>query len=152
MFSWNSAEQLRLVFLRGRDSHRSAIREERGRAAVKSDAKWKSGGTQREADRNLRARVVQGERKRRGATSSRLEGQSLHEEDQHEAALTLLNAQKQEAEASNNDQEPKFEILAAVKESVPRPDALGERHRESLNGHEEEEDAAETHGGTRNSK
>jgi hypothetical protein len=62
-----------------------------------------------------------------------------------------LNAQEYEAEAGDNYQESEFEILTAVKKSIPRPDALRYGHRDDLNRDDEEEDAAKAHRGTRSS-
>ena len=67
-------------------------------------------------------------------------------------AVLLLNTQEDEAEAGNDDEQPKFKILAAVKESVPGPETLRKGHGKGFKSDEDEEDAAETHSGACSSK
>ena len=62
----------------------------------------------------------------------------------------LLNAQKHETKAGNDNEQAEFEVLAAVQEPVPCPQALRKGHGEEFDGHDEQENAAKTHGGSHN--
>jgi len=54
-------------------------------------------------------------------------------------ALRFLDAQEDEAKARDGHQEAEFEILAAVEESVPGPEALGDGHGDGFNGDDKEQ-------------
>jgi hypothetical protein len=62
----------------------------------------------------------------------------------------LLNAEKHETKAGDDYEQTEFEVLAAVQESIPCPQALRDGHGEEFDGHDEEENAAKTHGGSHN--
>ena len=78
---------------------------------------------------------------------ARAGGKSPDQREPSKTGSVLLNAQEYEAKASDNDQEPEFEVLPAVKEFVPGPDTLGDGHGDGLDCNEEKEDATEAHGG-----
>jgi len=59
-------------------------------------------------------------------------------------ASAFLNPQKNQAETSHDHQHPELKVLAAMQKLVPAPDALGDRHGDSFNSHEEEQKPAQT--------
>ena len=64
----------------------------------------------------------------------------------------MLSAQEKQAKTSDDDEQSEFEVLTAVKELVPGPDALSDGHRDEFDSYEEEENATETHDGSRTTK
>jgi len=45
-----------------------------------------------------------------------------------------LRTQEYETDAGEDDEEPEFKILAAVKKLVPRPDTLSDGHGDGFDG------------------
>lgn len=74
------------------------------------------------------------------------------DDEAFEAALVFLNAKEHEAEAGEDDEKAELEVLASAEELVPCPDALSDGHGEDLDRDDEQEDAAETHRGSRSRK
>jgi len=62
----------------------------------------------------------------------------------------LLRTQEYETDAGEDDEEPKFKILAAVKKFVPRPDTLSDGHGDGFDGDQEEQDSTAAHSKARN--
>jgi hypothetical protein len=86
---------------------------------------------------------------------SEFAGRAIQEKDadckkRAQIIFALLNAQKYEAKAGDDEEQTEFEVLAAVEEPIPCPQALRDGHGEEFDGYDEQEDAAKTHGGSRN--
>jgi hypothetical protein len=148
----NSAEQMQLVFPRGRDSGEPL--SEREAAEAESDQKGKIDAGQESPWRD-RGAMTRRCREDGGAGCCDFSSDKEHcsEEEEHaEVELALLSAQEQQAKTGEDYEQSEFEVLAAVKELVPRPDALSHRHRDEFESYEQEENAAETHDGPRTAK
>jgi hypothetical protein len=62
----------------------------------------------------------------------RIREQSSHRDQKPQVAPALLGMQQYEAQAREDNQRAQFEVLPTVQETIPRPEALRNGHRDEL--------------------
>jgi hypothetical protein len=90
-----------------------------------------------------------------GSEGGELTGLDVQEKDadckkRSQVIPGLFNVQKYETKAGEDEEQAEFEILTAVQEPVPCPQSLRNGHGKEFDRDDEQENAAETHGGSRN--